>query len=134
MVLTVNSTLAFKITYGLVKAFRRSSRIIPHALRIGYLHPVPVTEEKTRRQSVFVGAVFLAEVSYLETSSMNGTAKKLAQPLAYRVWDPDHHSFFHTDVFPDTAEFLDRWTGFFDRQGAAIYEGDILRAHYDWRY
>jgi hypothetical protein len=73
-------------------------------------------------------------MSYLETQSMNGTVNQIIQPLAYRVWDPRHKSYFHTDVRPDNAAFLERWTGLFDKQGAAIYEGDILRVHHDWRY
>lgn len=65
---------------------------------------------------------------------MNGTAIHLVQPLAYRVWDPRQRAFFYSDVRPDNSEQLDRWTGLFDKQGLAIYEQDILRVHYDWRF
>jgi len=61
------------------------------------------------------------------------TPNQLTQPLAYRVWDSDYASYFYTDVRPETGEQLDRWTGLFDRQGAPVYENDILRMHYDWR-
>lgn len=65
---------------------------------------------------------------------MNQQPIKLVQPLAYRVWDPRHHSFFYTDVRPEPTPLLDRWTGHFDKQGSAIYENDILRVHYDWKF
>jgi hypothetical protein len=65
---------------------------------------------------------------------MNETQIALVQPLAYRVWDPKHRSFFYTDVQPDVAQFLDRWTGLFDKQGLPLYENDIIRVHYDWRF
>jgi hypothetical protein len=64
---------------------------------------------------------------------MNGTENELVQPLAYRVWDPQYGSFFYTDVRPEDPAIRDRWTGLFDRQGVAIYEGDILRVHHDWK-
>jgi hypothetical protein len=64
---------------------------------------------------------------------MNGIQIHLVQPLAYRVWDPERHSFFYTDVLPEASPLLDRWTGRFDRQGTALYENDIIRVHYDWR-
>ena len=62
------------------------------------------------------------------------TRTALTQPLACRTWDPEHGSFFYSDVLPEASPLLDRWTGLFDKQGAPIYENDILRAHYDWRY
>ena len=65
---------------------------------------------------------------------MNETPVQLIQPLAYRVWDPRQRSFFYTDVRPEPSALLDRWTGYFDKQGAPIYEGDILRVHYDWKW
>jgi hypothetical protein len=65
--------------------------------------------------------------------SMNGTSIALVQPLAYRQWDPKHKSFFYTDVQPKEPQFLDRWTGLFDKQGLALYENDIIRVHYDWK-
>src|SRR5579859_1185779 len=65
---------------------------------------------------------------------MDETAVALVQPLAYRVWEPKHYSYFYTDVQPPTAEFLERWTGLFDKQGRPLYEGDIVRVHYDWKF
>lgn len=64
---------------------------------------------------------------------MNETPIRLIQPLAYRVWDPKHRSFFFTDVQPEESPLLDRWTGLFDKQGLPIYENDILRVHHDWK-
>jgi len=58
---------------------------------------------------------------------------RLIQPLAYRVWDPKQPSFFYTDVAPADLNLVDRWTGLFDREGAPLYENDIIRVHYDWR-
>jgi hypothetical protein len=64
---------------------------------------------------------------------MNETPIALVQPLAYRVWDLKHCSFFYTDVQPEASALLDRWTGLFDRQGAPLYENDIIRVHHDWK-
>lgn len=58
----------------------------------------------------------------------------LVQPLAYRVWDPDRRSHFYTDATPEASAIVDRWTGFFDKQGLAIYENDIIRVHHDWKF
>jgi hypothetical protein len=65
---------------------------------------------------------------------MNETPISLVQPLAYRVWDPKHRSFFYTDVQPHTSQLLNRWTGLFDKLGCPLYEDDIVRAHYDWKF
>jgi hypothetical protein len=73
-------------------------------------------------------------MSYHDTESMNETSNSLVQPFAYRVWDPKHRSFFHTDVQPDSWQFVDRWTGLFDKQGLPLYENDIIRVHYDWKF
>ena len=64
---------------------------------------------------------------------MKDTVKEHTQPLAYRVWSPDERSFFYSDVRPDLSSLVDRWTGFFDKEGLAIYERDILRVHHDWK-
>lgn len=56
------------------------------------------------------------------------------QPFAYRVWEPARKAFFHTDVLPQSAAHLDRWTGLFDKQGTPLFENDIIRVHYDWKY
>jgi hypothetical protein len=65
---------------------------------------------------------------------MNETPISLVQPLAYRVWSPKHRSFFYTDVQPEVSEFVDRWTGLFDKQGLPLYENDIIHVHYDWKF
>ena len=65
---------------------------------------------------------------------MNETLISLVQPLAYRVWDTKYQSFFYTDAQPDSSALVERWTGLFDKQGAPIYEHDIIRAHYNWEY
>lgn len=65
---------------------------------------------------------------------MNETLSALVQPLAYRVWDLKHCSFFYTDVRPEASPLLDRWTGLFDKQGLPLYENDIIRVHYDWKF
>ena len=65
---------------------------------------------------------------------MNETLTTLAQPLAYRVWDPTHRCFFYTNVQPEATPERDRWTGLFDKQGQPIYENDIIRVHYNWRF
>ena len=70
---------------------------------------------------------------YSAAEFMNGTSNQLLQPLTYRVWDPKYRSFFYTDAQSDDSANCDRWTGLFDKQGAALYENDIIRAHYDWR-
>lgn len=62
-----------------------------------------------------------------------GITRHHKQPLAYRMWNPRTGSFFYSDVQPELSPMLDRWTGFFDQEGAPIYERDILRVHYDWR-
>ena len=62
------------------------------------------------------------------------TRTELMQPLACRTWDPQHRSFFYSDVLPEPSPLLDRWTGLFDKQGAPIYQNDLIRVHYDWRY
>jgi hypothetical protein len=73
-------------------------------------------------------------MDYYPAESMNDKLICLVQPLAYRVWDPKHRWFFYTDVQPEATEFLNRWTGLFDKQGCPLYEDDIVRAHYDWRF
>jgi hypothetical protein len=65
---------------------------------------------------------------------MNGTVQQLVQPLSYRVWDPAHRTFFYSDVRPQPSKLVDRWTGLFDRSGNPIYEQDILRVHYNWKF
>ena len=65
---------------------------------------------------------------------MNKTQNALVQPLAYRVWDPESRSFFYTDVQPEVSTLLDRWTGLFDKQGCPVYENDIIRVHYNWKF
>ena len=65
---------------------------------------------------------------------MNETHKPLVQPLAYRVWDQTNRSFFYTDVQPKVSTWLDRWTGLFDKQSLPLYENDIIRVHYNWRF
>ena len=65
---------------------------------------------------------------------MNGTTIQLVQPLAYRIWDPARKAFFHSDVIPQSQAVVDRWTGLFDKQGTAVFENDIIRVHYDWKY
>ena len=64
---------------------------------------------------------------------MTGTLKQHSQPLAYRIWNPQQRSFFYSDVRPQPSAMLDRWTGFFDKEGLPIYERDILRVHYNWK-
>ena len=73
-------------------------------------------------------------MSYNVTQSMNETSITLVQPLAYRVWDPKHRSFFYTDVQPEMSQLLERWTGLFDKQGTPLYENDIIRVHYNWKF
>lgn len=65
---------------------------------------------------------------------MNETPTTLVQPLAYRVWDQKHRSFFYTDVQPEATTSRDRWTGLFDKQALPLYENDIIRVHYDWKF
>lgn len=65
---------------------------------------------------------------------MNETLTTLLQPPAYRVWDLKYRSFFYTDVQPEPTSLHDRWTGLFDKQGQPIYEHDIIRAHYNWKF
>jgi hypothetical protein len=65
---------------------------------------------------------------------MNGTAIQLVQPLTYRIWEPVWKAFFYSDVLPLAAAQVDRWTGLFDKQGTPLFENDIIRAHYDWKY
>jgi hypothetical protein len=67
-------------------------------------------------------------------TDMNGTAIQLRQPLAYRIWDPRYRSYFYTDAQPESLAGLERWTGLFDKQGIGLYENDIIRVHYDWKY
>jgi len=65
---------------------------------------------------------------------MNATPTALVQPLAYRVWDPKRCSFYYTDVQPEVTPLVDRWTGLFDKQGLPLYENDIIRVHYNWKF
>jgi hypothetical protein len=65
---------------------------------------------------------------------MNETSTSLVQPLAYRVWDPNRRCFFYTDVQPEVTPLVDRWTGLFDKQGLPLYENDIIRVHYNWKF
>jgi|SRR5579864_1633678 len=64
---------------------------------------------------------------------MTGTPKQHPQPLAYRLWNPQQRAFFYSDVRPEPSPMLDRWTGFFDKEGSPVYERDILRVHYNWK-
>lgn len=65
---------------------------------------------------------------------MNETLTSLVQPLAYRVWDPQRRSFYYTDVQPEAGSEVDRWTGLFDKQRLPLYENDIIRVHYNWKF
>ncbi|HZR19462.1 MAG TPA: hypothetical protein VFE51_19400 [Verrucomicrobiae bacterium] len=65
---------------------------------------------------------------------MNGTAIQLVQPLAYRVWEPTRKAFFYSDVRPQAPALVDRWAGLFDKQCTPLFENDIIRVHYDWKY
>src|SRR5689334_180558 len=65
---------------------------------------------------------------------MNDTSTSLVQPLAYRIWDLHRHCFFYTDVQPEVISLVDRWTGLFDRQGLPLYQNDIIRVHYNWKF
>lgn len=73
-------------------------------------------------------------MAYADTESMNERPSSLLQPLAYRVWDSKYRSFFYTDVLPEASATFDRWTGLFDKQGLPLYENDIIRVHYDWKF
>lgn len=65
---------------------------------------------------------------------MNETQNTLVQPLAYRVWDPKYRAFFYTDVQAEVPSLQDRWTGLFDKDRVPIYENDIIRIHYNWKF
>ena len=73
-------------------------------------------------------------MAYRRKEFMNDAPTALAQPLAYRVWEPQRGSFFYTDIQPGTSSLVDRWTGLFDKQGLPIYENDIIRVHYNWKF
>src|SRR5579859_127065 len=88
---------------------------------------------KTRRLSVLVGRAPGLTGFYIQSVIMDETANQLIQPLTFRVWDPKYRSYFYTDARPEASGLVDRWTGLFDRQGMALYENDIIQAHYDWK-
>ena len=65
---------------------------------------------------------------------MQPAISELKQPLACRIWDAGRACFSFTDAYGIKSTGVDCWTGFFDKQGLPLYERDIIRVHYDWRF